>query len=150
MQDKIERTITLQAPIEKVWSAISDHQEFGSWFMAKVHKPFSVGAVVPCSSLYPGHEHLTWEMTITELVPLKKVTFTWPAYYGDSVERDAAQDPHLTATFAVEALGPHETRLTLTETGFARLPADYAPIAYRLNTGGWDEQMNNVSNYVSS
>ena len=147
MQDFIKRTIIIKAPIGKVWHAISDYEEFGTWFRAKVHTPFKPGAVVACNSLYPGHEHLSWEMTITEMVPLDRISFTWPAFYGDDIERDAAQDPHLTATFSLEAIG-NETRLTLTETGFEQLPPDYAPIAYRMNTGGWDEQMQNISAHV--
>lgn len=150
MQNIIQRTIIIKAPIEKVWRAISDHEEFGIWFRAKVHTPFKTGAVVSCNSLYPGHEHLSWEMTITEMVPLDRISFTWPAYYGDDIERDAAKDPYLTATFALESLSEDETRLTLTETGFDQLPPDYAPIAYRMNSGGWDEQMQNINTYVTT
>ena len=149
MKDKIERVIVLKAPIEKVWRALSDHTEFGAWFKADVLDPFEVGSLIRCQSTYPGHEHLTWEMTITEMDPPKRLSFKWPAYYGDDVDRDAAQDPHLTATFALESI-TDGTRLTLTETGFSQLPPDYAPMAIRLNEQGWDEQMQNIRAHVES
>ena len=87
-------------------------------------------------------------MTITEMDPPNRLSFVWPAYYGDGVDRDAADDPHLTATFTLEAVG-NDTRLTLVESGFSKLPPDYAPVAYRMNSGGWDEQINNVVEHVT-
>ena len=40
------------------------------------------------------------------------------------------------------------TRLLLVESGFADLPPDRAPLAFRSNEGGWTEQMDNVKAYV--
>jgi len=30
--DRIEKRIELQAPISRVWRALTDHREFGEWF----------------------------------------------------------------------------------------------------------------------
>ncbi|MBV9509159.1 MAG: vanillate O-demethylase oxidoreductase VanB, partial [Caulobacteraceae bacterium] len=32
MTDRIEKTIELRAPLERVWRAIIDHEQFGAWF----------------------------------------------------------------------------------------------------------------------
>ncbi|MBT6482786.1 MAG: vanillate O-demethylase oxidoreductase VanB, partial [Gammaproteobacteria bacterium] len=32
MEDKIEKNVDLNAPIERVWQALTDHREFGEWF----------------------------------------------------------------------------------------------------------------------
>jgi uncharacterized protein YndB with AHSA1/START domain len=32
MTDRIEKTIELEAPVSRVWRALTDHQEFGTWF----------------------------------------------------------------------------------------------------------------------
>jgi len=149
MQDIITRTINLNAHIQKVWNAISDHMEFGKWFLAVCDKPFTVGATIACQSLYPGHEHLSWEMQIVERLPPNQLSFLWPAYYGEDVERDANEDPWLQATFKLEEV-ISGTRLTLTESGFSQLHPDYAAHAIRMNEGGWDEQMKNIKRHVSA
>jgi len=148
MQDMIERSIVLNAPRERVWKAITNHEEFGQWFQAKISKPFVLGETVSCSSLYPGHEHLTWEQKIIEMEPMTRFSISWPAFYGDDVDRDAREDPWLTVTFLLEVLGD-KTRLILRETGFAQLPSDYAPVAFRMNESGWDEQMKNIEVYLA-
>jgi len=44
--DRIEKQIVLQAPIARVWSAVSDAKTFGSWFGAAFEGPFAAGARV--------------------------------------------------------------------------------------------------------
>ena len=146
MQDSIERSIDLAAPIDRVWRAVSDHVEFGQWFRTKVAAPFAVGARVHCQCLYPGLEHLTWDMTILEITPPTRFVYSWPAYYGED-DPVPPGTPDLQVAFH---LMPHGagTRLTITESGFAALPPDKAPTAFRLNTQGWDEQINNISAHV--
>jgi hypothetical protein len=50
--------------------------------------------------------------------------------------------------FRLEAV-KNGTVLTLTETGFDQLPADFRLEAFRRNDGGWAEQMKNIENYVA-
>jgi hypothetical protein len=44
--DRIRKTAFLQAPVERVWAAISDAREFGTWFGAEFEGPFVAGARV--------------------------------------------------------------------------------------------------------
>ena len=41
--DRIEKTILLHASRKRVWSALSDSKEFGSWFGMKFDGPFVPG-----------------------------------------------------------------------------------------------------------
>jgi hypothetical protein len=41
------------------------------------------------------------------------------------------------------------TRLTVVESGFDRIPASRRDEAFRMNEGGWEEQMKNVEQYVA-
>ena len=34
--DRIEKTIELNAPVSRVWRALTDHREFGAWFRVKL------------------------------------------------------------------------------------------------------------------
>ena len=44
--DRIEKRITLNAPVERVWRAISQAHEFGAWFGVQFDGPFVAGAAV--------------------------------------------------------------------------------------------------------
>ena len=43
MSDRIEKSIELNAPVERVWRALTDHNEFGEWFRVKLDGPFRTG-----------------------------------------------------------------------------------------------------------
>jgi uncharacterized protein YndB with AHSA1/START domain len=147
LQDVIERTAIINAPVARVWRALGDHHEFGAWFRLAADRSFVVGAVVGCRCTYAGMEHLTWDMTIVAMEEERRFAFTWPAYYGEAFTGDTTLDPQLTVEFL---LAPIEigTRLTVRESGFSKLPSDRASTAYRLNEGGWDEQVKNIAAHV--
>ena len=41
------------------------------------------------------------------------------------------------------------TILKVTESGFDNIPAARRDEAFRMNSGGWEEQLQNIKNYVS-
>jgi len=43
--DRIEKQILLRAPRARVWRALTDADEFGSWFGVKLDGPFIAGAI---------------------------------------------------------------------------------------------------------
>src|ERR1700721_4122936 len=44
--DRIEKRVVLRAPLDRVWRAISDAEEFGRWFGVRFDGPFVAGAAV--------------------------------------------------------------------------------------------------------
>jgi len=44
--DRIEKRIVLRAPRARVWRAISDAKEFGTWFRISLDGPFAAGKTV--------------------------------------------------------------------------------------------------------
>ena len=46
MLDRIEKSIELNAPIERVWHALTNHEEFGAWFKVRIDRPFAFGGQV--------------------------------------------------------------------------------------------------------
>ena len=34
--DRIEKTIEVKAPVSRVWRALTDHREFGTWFRVRL------------------------------------------------------------------------------------------------------------------
>src|SRR4051794_5582890 len=57
MSDRIEKAIELNAPVERVWRALTDHGEFGEWFRVKLDGPFVPGEMSTGHITYPGYEH---------------------------------------------------------------------------------------------
>src|SRR5215472_19285743 len=44
--DRIEKKVTLRAPVSRVWRAISDAGEFGRWFGVKLAGEFAAGKTI--------------------------------------------------------------------------------------------------------
>jgi len=65
MPDQIQKQITLRAPIERVWRAISNPKEFGTWFgISLSDSSFTVGRRTHGNITNEGYEHLVVEMSV--------------------------------------------------------------------------------------
>ena len=146
MTDRIEKIIELKAPIERVWRAILDAEEFGAWFRVKLDGPFRAGEVSRGRMTYPGYEHLPWEVKVTKIEPPRLFAFTWHPYAVDP-KVDYSGEPETLVEFRLEPIGAG-TRLVITETGFEALPAGRRSDALRSNEGGWAQQAANVRDHV--
>lgn len=60
---------------------------------------------------------------------------------------DPANEPTTLVEFRLEA-APEGTRLTIVESGFARVPAHRRERAFRMNEGGWSAQAENLRKHV--
>ena len=66
--DRIERRILLKAPRARVWRALSNAAEFGSWFGVDFKgKSFVAGKPVRGQVTYPGYEHIAMEVLIEKI-----------------------------------------------------------------------------------
>ena len=83
MQDRIEKSIELKAPVSRVWRALADYREFGEWFRVKLDGPFVVGQASSGHITYPGYEHLKWEVVVQKMEPERLFSFTWHPYAVD-------------------------------------------------------------------
>jgi uncharacterized protein YndB with AHSA1/START domain len=147
MSNRIEKTIELKAPVEKVWRALTDHREFGEWFRVKLDGPFVPGAVSTGHIAYPGYEHLKWEAMVKQMEAPRLFSFTWHPYAVDPAVDYSTETPTL-VEFRLEPT-PTGTRLILIESGFDALPGNRMPEAMRKNDGGWTEQMKNIESHVT-
>lgn len=146
MADRFEKTIELKAPIERVWRAVTDHREFGQWFLVRLDQPFTVGGKSTGQMTYPGFEHLPWEAQVQAMDEPYYFVYRWPPYYGD-LEEDSSADPWTLVEFRLEPASVG-TRLTITESGFDALPESRRGIAFRGNESGWEEQLRNIQAHV--
>ena len=142
MTDRIEKSIAIAAPVERVWRALTDHEEFGAWFRVKLEGPFVLGEVSRGRITYEGYEHLKWEARVVAMEAPRLFAFTWHPY-AVNPDRDYSADPQTRVEFRLEPAG-EGTRLTVVESGFDSLPAERRDEALRMNTGGWETQVKNV------
>jgi uncharacterized protein YndB with AHSA1/START domain len=146
MSDRIEKSVELNADVERVWRALTDHEEFGAWFRVKLDGPFAVGETSLGHITYPGYEHVRWEAEVVRMERPRHFAFTWHPYAIDP-DKDYSGEPSTLVEFRLEPNGTG-TRLTVTESGFDALPADRRDEAFRMNEGGWSEQVRNIAAYV--
>lgn len=145
--DRIEKRIELKAPVSRVWRALTDYREFGQWFRVKLDGPFVPGQVSRGHITYPGYEHLKWEAVVQEMEPERLFSFTWHPYAVDPKIDYSKETPTL-VEFRLEKRASG-TLLVVTESGFEKIPADRRLEAFRMNDGGWAEQMKNIERHVT-
>jgi uncharacterized protein YndB with AHSA1/START domain len=146
MEDRIEKRIELSAPVARVWRALTDYREFGEWFRVKLEGPFVPGQIARGQITHPGYEHVVWQATVQKMEPQRLFSFTWRPYAIDS-KVDYSREPPTLVEFRLEATATG-TLLLLTESGFAGIPSHRRAEAYRMNDGGWTQQMKNIERHV--
>jgi len=147
MDYRIEKKIELVAPVSRVWRALTDYREFGEWFRVKLDGPFVPGQVSRGHITYPGYEHLAWEAVVQKMEAERLFSFTWHPYAIDP-KKDYSKETPTLVEFRLEKTSGG-TLLLLTESGFDKIPSDRQLEAFRMNDGGWTEQMKNIEKHVA-
>ena len=69
MSDRIEKSIDLKAPQSRVWKALTDHREFGTWFGVRLDGPFMPGQPSTGQLTIKGLEHIRWSAMVQKIEP---------------------------------------------------------------------------------
>ena len=146
--DRIEKTVVLRAPRSRVWRAIASPDEFGAWFGVKLEGSFAPGARVSGQITAPGYEHVTMDITVERVDPEHLFSYRWHPY---AIEPgvDYSSEPTTLVEFRLEEVAGG-TRLTVVESGFDRVPLARRAEAFRMNEGGWTEQLKNIERHVAA
>ncbi len=147
MADRIEKHIEITAPVSRVWQALTDSRQFGEWFLVKMDGPFVAGKLVAGQITHPGYEHVRMEIVIKEIEPQTLFSFTWHPYAVDP-KVDYAQEESTLIEFRLTATATGAL-LTVTESGFDKIPAERRAEAILRNDSGWAQQMKNIQAYVT-
>ncbi len=146
--DRIEKQIEIESPISRVWRAITDFREFGTWFRVNLEGPFVEGEIVRGQITYPGYEHVTMEVRVESIEPEHRFAFWWRPYAIDP-QIDYSAEPHTLVEFLLETTS-QGTRVRVIESGFDGIPAYRRDEAFRMNDGGWAAQVQNLRNHVQT
>jgi len=165
--DKIQKQVTLRAPVSRVWRAIADAQEFGRWFGVTLEGPFAEGQTIKGTfggslderaiadyqkslGLQPSRVKLptgsTVFCTVQRIEPERYFSFRWIPY-GIDAEADPENEPTTLVELRLEPVADG-TLLTIVESGFDRVPAHRRARAFRMNEGGWAAQAENIRKHV--
>lgn len=147
--DRIEKRVVLRAPRSRVWRAISDAEEFGTWFRMNLDGALVAGRTVRAKVTIPGYEHMKVEMQVERIEPERYFSYRWHPYPNDPAV-DYSAEPTTLVEFTLEdAEGGGITALTIVESGFDRIPLARRSEAFRMNDGGWAGQIKNLAAYVA-
>ena len=145
--DRIEKQVLLHAPRPRVWRALTDTTEFGSWFRVELEGRFVPGERTRGKITYPGYEHLTMDVRVERMEAEVLFSFRWHPYAVDP-NADYSREPTTLVEFRLESVAGG-TLLTVVESGFDQLPAGRRDEAFRMNDGGWTQQLINVERHVA-
>lgn len=144
--DRIEKSIEINVPIERLWRALTDYKEFGEWFRVNLESPFIPGKSTRGRITYPGYEHVVMEVFILKMDAPHLFSFNWHPYAVDPATDYSSETPTL-VEFRLTPIA-NGTLLTAVESGFDAIPAHRRDEAFRMNTRGWNEQIGNIRDYV--
>jgi len=138
--DRIERTVDLTAPPEKVWAALTTAEGLAAWFGNQATIDLRPGG----SAQMKWTEGHTADMRVERVEEPSVFGFTWHIY---GLPED---DPRRTyVEFTLEPAGAG-TRLTVVESGFAQLPEDAYRAAFDGNTRGWASELAELADYLDA
>jgi uncharacterized protein YndB with AHSA1/START domain len=155
--DRIQKKILLRAPRARVWRALTDSKEFGSWFGVRFDAPFEAGSAmrgicVPTTvdpeiaKLQKEYEGTAFEITVEEITPERLFSFRWHPYAIHPKVDYSAEETTLVAFELTETQGG--ILLTVTESGFDRIPLARRAKAFTANEGGWSMQVTMIEKYL--
>jgi uncharacterized protein YndB with AHSA1/START domain len=135
VSDSIEKTILVEAPLERVWAALMDVGELGSWFGANLAGAIEPGSRISGPVTHPGMEHLTWEAVIESVEPPRLLSWRWHPH-GIELGVDYSAEPTTLVAFHLEPVAGG-TMVRLVESGFDGIPVERRAQAFEGNSEGW-------------
>jgi uncharacterized protein YndB with AHSA1/START domain len=108
--------------------------------------PFVVGETLKGHMTIPGHEHCQWEVVVKTMEPMRLFSYTWHPYAIDP-DVDYSQEPQTLVEFRLEETA-NGTLLTVTESGFDKIPAHRRAEALRMNDRGWAIQLQDIEAHI--
>jgi uncharacterized protein YndB with AHSA1/START domain len=143
---RIDRTIELEAPPERVWSALTRAQELGSWFQVTIEGNLAPDTEVWMTSVHPQHAGQRFRVRIVEMIPPRRFVWEWHPGEADPAV-DYEHEPRTRVTFTLEPTA-RGTRLSLSETGFDAISLARRAKVLQDNSQGWAEVLTWFQTYV--
>jgi uncharacterized protein YndB with AHSA1/START domain len=132
MKDTITREIIIKASKERVYNAITDPEQIVLWFPNTIEGTLNVGD----RPIFGFGEHGKNQIYVEATKPYDYFAYRWiPG--SNHFEGDVLTKPNTLVEFRLEESNG-VTKITMTESGFASLPAEVADESFKQNSGGWE------------
>jgi uncharacterized protein YndB with AHSA1/START domain len=157
--DHIEKSIVLNCALERVWCAISEARQFSAWMGLSDHGDFVPGTLFTAkmaptkfndefAKLQEPFDGLQVKMTIDQIQRPRLFSFRFHPFAVDP-DADYSREPMNLVTFELQEV-PDGTMVTITETGFDRIPLERRAMAYEVNDRGWALATKALENYLAT
>ncbi|WP_310785205.1 SRPBCC family protein [Mycobacterium sp. Z3061] len=148
--DRIEKQVLLRAPLQRVWAAISDAEQFGRWFGVRFDGPFVEGQEVTATitptevdaevaKRQEPHSGVASRWQIVAVEPPRRFAYRWP------IDPDREDTTLVEFTLAEVSGG---VSLTIVESGFDAIPEARRGPSFEANSEGWAIQTDLVRRYL--
>ena len=156
--DRIEKRVVLRVPLERVWRAISDAEEFGRWFGVRFDGPFVAGKSVTATitptlvddevaKLQEPHTGTTSTWQIVAVEPQRRFAYRWHPFAVDAGV-GYGREPTTLVEFTLSETADG-VLLTIVESGFDAIPAPRRAASFEANSQGWAKQVELVEKYLA-
>jgi uncharacterized protein YndB with AHSA1/START domain len=139
----VRRTISIAAPVDKVWAAVTEPRHIAQWFgqRAELDK-VAVGG----RGLFSFEGHGDVPVRIEEFDPPRMITYRWSTELNNAADQGQLDPGRSTVfSFTLDELDGG-TQLTVVESGFGAL-ADPAA-SMESHRGGWDSELDELAAYL--
>jgi uncharacterized protein YndB with AHSA1/START domain len=155
--DRIEKRVVLRAPLDRVWRAISDAEQFGRWFGVRFDGPFVEGAAVGAAiaptvvddevaKRQEAHAGMRSMWQIVAIEPKRRFAYRWHPFAIDP-DVDYDSEPTTLVEFTLSDT-PDGVLLTIVESGFDAIPASRRGALFEAKSEGWAIQTDMVRRYL--
>jgi uncharacterized protein YndB with AHSA1/START domain len=156
--DQIQKTVLLHAPLARVWKALTDSKEFGEWFGVRFEAPFVAGvpirgimkpttADLEVAKMQQPYAGRIFDITIDRIEPQRLFSFRWHPFAIEP-NVDYSKEPTTLIVFTLEEKS-NGVLLTVTESGFDRIPLERRAQAFTANEGGWTKQLTLIEKHLA-
>jgi uncharacterized protein YndB with AHSA1/START domain len=156
--DRIEKKILLHASLKRVWRALADSGEFGSWFGVRFEGPFAPGVAVrgvispttvdaAVGKAQEQYEGKPFEIVVEKMEAERLFSFRWHPFAVEA-NVDYSAEPMTLVEFMLEEV-TEGVMLTVTESGFDQIPLARRAKAFTANEGGWGMVVGLIAKYVA-
>ncbi|MFF3744742.1 SRPBCC family protein [Streptomyces kronopolitis] len=144
-RNRIEREISIDAPVERVWAVLTEPEHVGSWFGQGEPTPVDLR---PGGIMHLDHgQYGQFPTTIVTVDPPRFFAYRWASAHPGEM---AVEGNSTLVEFTLTPEGDG-TRLRVVETGFEEIaiPEERQPTAgYDSHSEGWTGQLKNVKQYT--
>jgi uncharacterized protein YndB with AHSA1/START domain len=143
MQDKIERKVTIKAPKERVYSAIADPKQITQWFPDQIDGELKEGE----QPIFHFSGHGKNRVYVVAMRPHDYFAYRWVPGASDFVGDVLNTDTTLVEFNITETDGV--STVSMTESGFSKLPKEQAEAAIKQNSGGWEFMLGRLEKFFT-